>query len=33
MQAYQSGDNTIILENKWKISDIPEAYTVKKENI
>lgn len=33
MQAYQSGDNTIILENKWKISDIPEAYTVKKGNI
>lgn len=33
IQAYQSGDNISIFENKWKISDIPEAYTVEKGNI
>jgi CO dehydrogenase maturation factor len=33
MQAYQNGDTASIFENKWQISDIPEAYIVKKGNI
>lgn len=33
MGAYQRGDTLSLFENKWQISDIPEAYTVKKENI
>lgn len=33
MQAYQKGDPISIFEHKWQISDIPEAYTVKKGNI
>jgi CO dehydrogenase maturation factor len=33
MQAYQKGDTVSIFENKWQISDIPEAYAVEKENI
>ncbi len=33
MQAYQKGDTISIFENKWKISDIPEAYTVEKGKI
>lgn len=33
MQAYQKGDTISIFENKWKISEIPEAYTVEKGKI
>jgi CO dehydrogenase maturation factor len=33
MQAYQKGDHAAIFENKWQISDIPEAYTVEKGKI
>ncbi len=33
MQAYQTGDTASIFENKWQISDIPEDYTVEKDNI
>jgi CO dehydrogenase maturation factor len=33
MQAYQKGDTVSIFENKWQISDIPEAYTVEKGKI
>jgi len=33
MEAYQKGDPVSILENNWQISDIPEAYTIKKGNI
>lgn len=33
MQAYQKGDTISIFENKWKISDIPEAYIIEKGKI
>lgn len=33
MGAYQRGDTLSLFENKWQISDIPEAYTVEKENV
>lgn len=33
MQAYQKGDPISLFENKWQISDIPEAYAVEKGNI
>jgi len=33
MEAYQKGDTVSLFENKWQISDIPEAYTVEKGNI
>jgi CO dehydrogenase maturation factor len=33
MQAYQKGDSASIFENKWQISDIPDAYIEKKGNI
>jgi CO dehydrogenase maturation factor len=32
-QAFQKGDTVSIFENRWQITDIPEAYTVEKEKI